>query len=85
MSKLMRVMGNNFRRFCLPAILLAGLSGLALAGCEEKLETGYTPKRFDMTASREKAIFADPYSKEAQAADQDNDTSNIAHKPGQNY
>lgn len=53
--------------------LAVGAAALtALAACSSsKLETGYEPNKLSMTLAQRKALYADPYSQEAEDAQQD--------------
>ena len=60
------------RPICFGGILfLAAVCCSLQAACTDKLETGYAPARLDMTAAQERALYADPFSKDAQAAQQE--------------
>jgi hypothetical protein len=48
----------------------------ALTACSSKLETGYEPNKLDMSLAQRKALYADPYSPEAQNAQNGDDDSN---------
>ena len=68
------------------ALALAAVTALAaLAACSSKLETGYEPNKLDMSLAQRKALYADPYSPEAQDAQQDHGSSDEdrgqAHNP----
>ena len=63
-------------------ILLLALVGLA--GCSSKLETGYEPKRLDMSSGEIKALYAEPFSPEAEQAESAPDATSRYHRPGTN-
>ncbi len=59
------------------AALAAGVVALAgLTACSSKLETGYEPTKLDMSIAQRKALYADPYSPEAQDAQKDGGDQN---------
>jgi hypothetical protein len=72
-------MGKSFTML-LFIIVLAASAG----GCSEKLESGYDPKRLNMSIAERKALYADPYSQQAQEAQQDQSSGGESqmHKPG---
>ena len=41
---------------------------LAASGCESTLETGYEPRKLNMSLTREQTLYADPYSQQAMQA-----------------
>jgi hypothetical protein len=45
---------------------------LILSGCSGKLESGYEPRKLDLSVAQRKALYAEPYSPEAAQAQQDN-------------
>ena len=57
---------------------------IAPVGCSEKLESGYDPKLLKMSIAERRALYADPYSQQAQEAQQDqsNGGESQMHKPG---
>jgi hypothetical protein len=55
---------------------------LAAVGCSAKLESGYDPKPLNMSLAERRALYADPYSQQAQEALQDQGTESQMHKPG---
>ncbi|MGA3065326.1 MAG: hypothetical protein ABSF29_00610 [Tepidisphaeraceae bacterium] len=67
-------------------VLAVGAVALAaLAACSSKLETGYEPDKLDMSLAQRKALYADPYSQEAQDAQSDQGGSQEGsdfHRPG---
>ncbi len=50
--------------------LILGL--LAMAGCSDKLETGYTPKRLDASDSERRAYYAPEFTPESHGSKDDN-------------
>jgi hypothetical protein len=70
------------------AILLIA-AGAALAGCNNKLETGYEPNKVgSLTAAQRRGLYAQDFTPEAQEAENDqasnnNDTGFRPHTPGQ--
>jgi hypothetical protein len=62
------------------AVLAVGVITLAgLSACSSKLETGYEPTKLDMSVAQRKALYADPYSPEAQDAAEDNGDSDTGN------
>ena len=56
--------------------------GLALvAGCSDKLETGYTPQHLDMSMAQRRALYSVPYSQEANDADKEPAQGSDYHRP----
>ena len=76
------IQGMGGRQFMRKSLIFVGI--LLLAGCDNKLETGYEPKNLNLSLSRQRALYADPYSDQAQEAgkDQDNSGGSQAHRPG---
>jgi len=65
--------------------LTLALAVLATAGCSSKLETGYEPRRLDMSLTQRRALYADPYSQEAAEAQHDQGDEHArqpSHTPG---
>jgi hypothetical protein len=56
--------------------------GFLAAGCSAKLESGYDPKPLNMSVAQRRALYADPYSQQAQEAQQDQGAQSEMHKPG---
>jgi hypothetical protein len=46
---------------------------LILSGCSGKLESGYEPRKLDLSVAQRKALYAEPYSQQAAEAQQDNE------------
>jgi hypothetical protein len=69
-------------RYFMPLVVI--LLTAASAGCSEKLESGYDPKLLKMSIAERKALYADPYSQQAQEAQQDQGSGGESqmHKPG---
>ena len=57
---------------------------LACTACSNKLETGYEPKTLDMPLAQRRALYADPFSTEAQEAAkaQGEQPAMQGHRPG---
>jgi hypothetical protein len=51
---------------------------LILSGCSGKLESGYEPRKLDLSVAQRKALYAEPYSPQAAEAQQD-DSEDEAH------
>jgi hypothetical protein len=64
---------------CLSLGLLAG--GL-LAGCTEKTETGYEPRRLDMSDGDRRALYASPFSPESKAGEHEKQDQLETQAPG---
>jgi hypothetical protein len=76
---------SNFDDVSMKRSALLFLLVLAAAGCDETLETGYEPRRLNMSLTREQTLYADQYSQQAlQAGKDDNSSSGDSgfHKPG---
>jgi len=61
--------------------LLTGLAAGGLgsfAGCNDKLETGWEPRRLDATPAERRAYYASPFTPEAAAAQQEQQTRTSA-------
>ncbi len=55
---------------------------LALAaGCSEKLETGYAPRKLGATEAQRRGYYAQPYTPEARAAETDKQTDLKDRRP----
>ena len=52
--------------YCLAAAVLAG----SLAGCSDRLETGYEPRRLGSSSAARRGYSAQPFTPEAAAAQQ---------------
>jgi hypothetical protein len=52
-------------------------------GCESKLETGYEPNKLGMSGAERRAMYADPYTQEAQDAQQDQAEEAKSRRPTQ--
>ena len=58
---------------------------LIAAGCSDKLESGYEPQKLNMSIAERKALYADPYSQQAQEAQEDQEkggSGSEMHTPG---
>ena len=52
------------------AVLLTSVTAGLSAGCSDKLETGYEPRRLGATATERRGYYAPPFTPEAAAAAQ---------------
>ncbi|MGA2581721.1 MAG: hypothetical protein ABSG31_00475 [Tepidisphaeraceae bacterium] len=52
-----------------------------VTACSDHLETGYKYTRLDMTLSEQHAMYADPYSQEAEEANQDRSQQSSERRP----
>jgi hypothetical protein len=70
-------------RKCFLLFILIAPAAVAV-GCSEKLESGYDPKLLKMSIAERRALYADPYSEQAQEAQQDQASGGESqmHKPG---
>jgi hypothetical protein len=55
------------RNFCL--VLLASSALVGAAGCSDKLETGYKPRKLGASESQRRAYYASPFSPESMPED----------------
>ncbi len=60
------------------------LAMILAAGCNNKLESGYEPRNLNMSLAQRRALYADPFSEQAQEAgkNQDNSGGSQGHRPG---
>ncbi len=72
----------RMRRF----LVIAG-SGIAtvLAGCSNKLETGYAPRTIGSNETERRGYYAAPFSKEAREARQEAGDNTDARRPTPGY
>jgi hypothetical protein len=61
--------------------ILLILACLACTACENKLETGYEPTKLGMSGASRRAMYSDPYTSEAQAAQQDQAAEAKSRRP----
>jgi hypothetical protein len=74
--------GAKRLRFWLKPLSLAIL-GVAIVGCSDgKLETGYKPKLLNMSTDEERALYADPFTAESHAGENEQQSEMRARKPG---
>jgi len=67
----------------LAIIFLGTLAAAAIMGCgSDKLETGYHYQSLELNESQRKAMYSEPYSQNAAAAEQNGDSA-PAHRPGE--
>lgn len=64
-------------------ILLAIMGGAW--GCSSSLETGYVPRKLGATDTERRGYYADPYSPEARAAQQDHQAQTGLRRPTPGY
>jgi len=60
-------------------LLMLGLLAICIAGCSSKLETGYEPHKLGDSLVVKRGYYAEPYSPEAQAAQQDRQKNDIGY------
>jgi hypothetical protein len=61
------------------------LSGAAILGCENKLETGYTPKPLNASSTVRRGFYASPFTPEARAAETEREQELEARRPRPGY
>jgi len=68
--------------------LLSGLIGvgfLTITGCSSDLETGYKPRLLGASDTQRRAYYASPFTREAKAAQQEQQTELEARRPRPGY
>jgi hypothetical protein len=55
---------------------------IACASCSATLETGYEPVKLGMSVAQRNALYADPYTQQAEEAQQDKAAEGETHRPG---